>query len=183
MAEKDPKNLKTESECQEQENEIKKTDTNQKILEERNSESKFKDQGIQPKKENRVEKIESETKKHEETELSEIKMPPKMLKKKEAKGCRTNRNWIAILKKSKRNNVRPSITPFIKLRGIKKERMILECIVSPSVARNTLKSLLIGAEEIKINIIEIPDLIGDDNYIDFNRISERIGLTRVFKGV
>ena len=61
--------------------------------------------------------------------------------------------------------------------------MILECIVSPSVARNTLKSLLIGAEEIKINIIEIPDLIGDDNYIDFNRISERIGLTRVFKGV
>ena len=87
MAEKDPKNLTTESECQEQENEIKKTDTNQKILEERNSESKFKDQGIQPKKENRVEKIESETKKHEETELSEIKMPPKMLKKRKPKGA------------------------------------------------------------------------------------------------
>ena len=34
LAEVDSKNLTIESECQEQENEIKKTDTNQKILEE-----------------------------------------------------------------------------------------------------------------------------------------------------
>ena len=34
-------------------------------------------QGIQHKKENPVEKIELEMKKHEKTELNKIKMPPK----------------------------------------------------------------------------------------------------------
>ena len=43
----------------------------------------------------------------------------------------------------------------------------------PSVARNALKGvLLIGAEEIKININEISDLIRDDNYVDLNRIEK-----------
>ena len=43
----------------------------------------------------------------------------------------------------------------------------------PSIARNALKSvLLIGAEEIKINIKDISDLIRDDNYVDFNHIKK-----------
>ena len=43
--------------------------------------------------------------------------------------------------------------------------------MSPSVARNALKGvLLIVVEEIKININEISDLIRDGNYVDFNRI-------------
>ena len=43
----------------------------------------------------------------------------------------------------------------------------------PSVARNALKGvLLIEAEEIKININEICDLIRDDNYVDFNHIKK-----------
>ena len=43
----------------------------------------------------------------------------------------------------------------------------------PSVAGNALKGvLLIGAEEIKININEISDMIRDDNYIDFNHIEK-----------
>ena len=45
----DSKNLTTESECQERENEVKKTDTNQKILQEGTSESIATDQGIQYK--------------------------------------------------------------------------------------------------------------------------------------
>ena len=46
-------------------------------------------------------------------------------------------------------------------------------VVLPSVARNALKGvLLIGAEEIKININEICDLIRDDNYVDFNHIKK-----------
>ena len=49
LAKEDSKNLTTESECQEQENEVKKTDTNQKILEEGTSESIATDQGIQHK--------------------------------------------------------------------------------------------------------------------------------------
>ena len=81
LAEGDSKNLTIQSECQEKENEIKETDTNQKILEKGASESKAIDQGIQHKKQNPVEAIESEMKKFEETEPSKIKMPPKMLKR------------------------------------------------------------------------------------------------------
>ena len=32
--------------------------------------------------------------------------------------------------------------------------------------------MLIGAEEIKININEISDLIRDDSYVDFNRMEK-----------
>ena len=49
LAKGDSKNLTTESECQEQENKVKKTDTNQNILEEGTSESIATDQGIQHK--------------------------------------------------------------------------------------------------------------------------------------
>ena len=45
--------------------------------------------------------------------------------------------------------------------------------MSPSAARNALKGvLLIGAEEIKININKISDLIRNDYYVDFNRIEK-----------
>ena len=82
LAEGDSKILRieSESECQEQENEIKKTDTNRKILEEEISESNAIGQGIQDKKKNPAEEIESEMKKREEVALSKIKIPPKMLK-------------------------------------------------------------------------------------------------------
>ena len=183
LAEGDSKNLTTESECQEKENEIKETDTNQKILEDGASESNAIDQDIQ--KQNPVEEIESEMKKHEETELSKIKIPPKMLKRRKPKGAELTVVGLPSSKKSKRNNIKPSITPLIKLKGIEKDRIILECVVSPSVARNALKGvLLIGAEEIKININEISDLIRDDNYVDFNRIAEYFKeVARVFKEV
>ena len=71
----------------EQENKIKKTDTNQKILEEGTSESNAIDQGIRHKKQNPAEEIEPEIKKHEKTELSKIKISPKMLKRGKPKGA------------------------------------------------------------------------------------------------
>ena len=52
-------------------------------MEEGTSESNAIDQGIRHKKQNSAEEIEPEIKKHEKTELSEIKMPPKMLKKRD----------------------------------------------------------------------------------------------------
>ena len=52
LAEGDSENLTIESECQEQENEIKKTNANQKILEQGTSESNAMDQGIQHKTKN-----------------------------------------------------------------------------------------------------------------------------------
>ena len=110
-------------------------------------------------------------KKCEETELSKIKMPPKMLKKEKPKGVELTVIGLPSSKKSKKTNIKPSITPSTKLKGIEKDRVILECVASPSVARNALKGvLLIVAEEIKISINEISDLIRDDNYVDFNRI-------------
>ena len=65
LAEGDSKILRieSESECQEQENEIEKTDTNHKILEEETSESDAISQGIQHKKQNPAEEIESAMKK------------------------------------------------------------------------------------------------------------------------
>ena len=58
LAEGDSKNLTIESECQEQENKIKKTETNQKILEVGTSESNAIGQGIQHKKQKTVEETE-----------------------------------------------------------------------------------------------------------------------------
>ena len=82
------------------ESEIKETDTNQKILEDGPSESNAIDQGIQ--KQNPVEEIESEMKKHEETELSKIKMHPKMLKRGKPKGAELTVIGLPSSKKSKK---------------------------------------------------------------------------------
>ena len=53
-------------------------------------------------------------------------MPPKMLKRGKPKGAELIVIGLPSSKKSKkRNNVKPSITPFIKLKGIEKDRIIL----------------------------------------------------------
>ena len=119
-------------------------------------------------------------KKHEITEVSKIKMPPKILKRGKFDGAELTVIGLSSLKKSKRNNIKPWITPFIQLKCAEKDRIILECAVSPSVVRYALKSLLIiGAEEIKINIKEISDLFRDDNYVNFiaskNNLKKRDG--------
>ena len=97
-------------------------------------------------------------KKHEETELRKIKMPPKMLKRGKPKSADLAVTGLQSSKKSKRNDFKLSIRPFIKLKGIERDRIILECAVSSLFARNALKGVLIGAEEIKTNINEISDL-------------------------
>ena len=94
-----------------------------------------------------------------------------MLKKGKPKGAELTVIGLPCSKKNKKNNIKPSITPSTKLKGIEKDRIILECAVSPSVARNALKGvLLIVPEEIKININKISDLIRDGSYVDFNHI-------------
>ena len=124
MAERDSKNLTIESECQVQENEIKKTYANQKKLKEGTFKPNATDQGIQPKKKHRLEEIESEMKKHEETELSKIKMPPKRLKRGKPEGAELTVIGLPSSKKSKRNNIKLTITPFFKLKGVGKDKII-----------------------------------------------------------
>ena len=48
-------------------------------------------------------------------------MPPKMLKRGKPKGVELIVNGLPFSKKSKRNNIKPSTTPFIKLKGTEKE--------------------------------------------------------------
>ena len=48
-------------------------------------------------------------------------MPPKMLKRGKPKDVELTVNGLLFSKKSKGNNVKPSITPFIKLKGTEKE--------------------------------------------------------------
>ena len=114
----------------------------------------------------------NEKKIYEETELSKIKVPPKMFKRMKPKDAELTVIGLPSSEVSKINNFKPSITSFFKLKGIEKDRFILECLVPPLVARNALKVVLIGAEEIKININEISDLIRDDSYVDFNRMEK-----------
>ena len=92
------------------------------------------DQDIQYKKQNPVEDIESEI-----TELSKIKIPLKILERGKSDGAELTVIGLPSSKKSKRNNIKPSITPFIKLKVTEKDRIILECVVSPLVAKNALK--------------------------------------------
>ena len=95
-----------------------------KKLEEGTFKPNATDQGIQPKKKNRLEEIESEMKKHEETELSKIKTPPKRLKRGKPEGAELTVIGLPSSKKSKRNNIKLTITPFFKLKGVGKDKII-----------------------------------------------------------
>ena len=95
-----------------------------------------------------------------------------MLKREKTKGAKLAVTGLPSSKKSKRNDFKLSITPFIKLKGIERDRIILECAVSTLFARNALKCVLIGAEEIKTSINEISDLIRDDNFVNFDYIKK-----------
>ena len=70
---------------------------------------------------------------------------------------------------------KPSTTPSIKLKTIEKDKVTLDCVVSPSVAGNALKCLVVEAEEIKININEIFDLIRHDNNRNKNLLKKKCG--------
>ena len=48
-------------------------------------------------------------------------MPPKMLKRGKPKDVELTVNGLLFSKKRKGNNIKPSITPFIKLKGTEKE--------------------------------------------------------------
>ena len=59
-------------------------------------------------------------------------------------------------KEIKRNNPKNSIVPFIKLKSTKKYKILLECVVSTSTAKNTLKGVLVTKRKLS-------DFIRDEN--------------------
>ena len=69
-------------------------------------------------------------------------------------------------KKMKRNNPKNLIVPFIKLKSAKKDKILLECVVSTSMAKHILKGVLVTKGKLKSDVGTISDLIRDEKYVD-----------------
>ena len=71
-------------------------------------------------------------------------------------------------KKIKRNYHKNLIVPFIKLKGAKKDKILLECVVSTSTAKHILKGVLVTKGKLKSDVNTISDLIRVEKYVDNN---------------
>ena len=71
-------------------------------------------------------------------------------------------------KKMKRNNPKNLIVPFIKLKSAKKDKILLECVVSTSMAKHILKGVLVTKGKSKSDVNTISDLIRVEKYVDNN---------------
>ena len=71
-------------------------------------------------------------------------------------------------KKIKRNNPKNLIVPFIKLKSAKKDKIILECLVSISTAKHILKGVLVTKRKLKSDVNIMSDLIRDEKYVANN---------------
>ena len=68
----------------------------------------------------------------------------------------------------KRNNPKNLIAPFIKLKSAKKDKTLLECVVSISTAKHILKSVLVKKGKLKPDVNIISHLIQEEKYVDNN---------------
>ena len=62
------------------------------------------------------------------------------------------------------------IVPFIKLKSAKKDKTLLECVVSTSTANNALKGVLVTKEKLNSHLNTISDLVRDEKYVELHRI-------------
>ena len=69
-------------------------------------------------------------------------------------------------KKIKRINPKNLIVLFIKLKSAKKDKILLECVVSTSMAKHILKVVLVTRGKLKSDVNIISDLIRDEKYVD-----------------
>ena len=68
----------------------------------------------------------------------------------------------------KRSNPKNLIVPFIKLKSAKKDKTLLECVVSTSTAKHILKGVLVTKGKLKSDVNTISDLIRVEKYVDNN---------------
>ena len=66
-------------------------------------------------------------------------------------------------KKIKRNSPKNLIVSFIKLKSAKKDKILLECVVSTPTTENTMKGVLVTKGKLKSDLSTISDLIRDEN--------------------
>ena len=71
-------------------------------------------------------------------------------------------------KKLKRNNPKKLIVPFIKFKSARKDKILLQCVVSTSTAKHILKSVLVTKRKLKSDVNIISDLIRVEKYVDNN---------------
>ena len=71
-------------------------------------------------------------------------------------------------KKIKRNSLKNLIVRFIKLKSAKKDKILLECVVSTSMAKQILKVMLVTKGKLKSDVNIISDLIRDEKYVGNN---------------
>ena len=60
------------------------------------------------------------------------------------------------------------IVPFIKFKSTKKDKILLECVVSTSTAKQILKGVLVTKGKLKFDVNTISDLIRAEKYVDNN---------------
>ena len=60
------------------------------------------------------------------------------------------------------------IVPFIKFKSTKKDKILLECVVSTSTAKHILKGVLVTKGKLKSDVNTISDLIRVEKYVDNN---------------
>ena len=71
-------------------------------------------------------------------------------------------------KKMKRNNPKNLIVSFIKFKSAKKDKILLQCVVSTSTAKHILKGVLVTKGKLKSDVNTISDLIRVEKYVDNN---------------
>ena len=71
-------------------------------------------------------------------------------------------------KKMKRNNPKNLIVSFIKFKSAKKDKILLQCVVSTSTAKHILKGELVTKGKLKSDVSIISDLIRVEKYVDNN---------------
>ena len=85
-----------------------------------------------------------------------------VLEKKKTKMCSVDSCRSSILKKDEEKNL---IVPFIKLKSAKKDKILLECVVSTSTAKHILKGVIVTKGKLKSDVNTISDLIRVENYV------------------
>ena len=88
-----------------------------------------------------------------------------VLEKKKTKMCSADSCRSSIFKKDEEKNL---IVSFIKLKSAKKDKILLECVVSTSTAKHILKGVLVTKGKLKSDVNTISDLIRVEKYVDNN---------------
>ena len=84
-------------------------------------------------------------------------------KKRRPKGVEVTVVGLPSSKNIKRNNPINLLVPLIKLKSAKKDKILLECVVSTSTAKNIQKGVLVTKGKLKSDLSTISDLIRDEN--------------------